>query len=219
MSCEETLRRLDDLLDGELRQEELEEVRSHLAGCASCREELARAERLRDMTAQLPRTVEPARDLWPRIEDRLLRTRPLPRPRRLPGPVLAAAAVVLVAVAAGMAYWAGRAQVPVRAAASAPRGDVTLAADTMPGLEAVQDDMLRARNDLRAAVAARRADLSPETRRVVDENLRLIDEAIARITAAFNDDPGNPELTRLLVAAYRQQINLLQRVAELPAAA
>ncbi len=219
MSCEEMMRRLDDLLDGRLRREELEEVQSHLAGCASCREELARAERLRDLTAQLPRSVEPARDLWPSIEDRLQRTRPLPQSWRLPGPFLAAAAVVLVALAAGLAYWAGRAQVPVRGAATQARNGVALAADTMPALEAVQDDMLRARNELRAAVAARRADLSPETRRVVDENLRLIDEAIARITAAFHDDPGNPELTRLLVAAYRQQINLLQRVAELPAAA
>jgi len=219
MSCEETMRRLDDLLDGELPPEERAGVQAHLAGCASCREALARAERLRGLTAQLPRAVEPTRDLWPSIEDRLQQTRPLPQSWRLPGPLLAAAAVLLVALAAGLAYWAGRSQTPVRGAATEVRDGVALAADTTPALEAVQDDMLRARNELRAAVAARRADLSPETRRVVDENLRVIDEAIARITAAFHDDPGNPELTRLLVAAYRQQINLLQRVAELPAAA
>jgi hypothetical protein len=59
--------------------------------------------------------------------------------------------------------------------------------------------------------------MSPHTQRVVDDSLRLIDEAIARISVALVDDPLNPKLANQLAGAYRTQIELLQRATALPA--
>jgi hypothetical protein len=59
--------------------------------------------------------------------------------------------------------------------------------------------------------------MSPETQRVVDDNLKLIDGAIVRITVALADDPLNPRLANRLAGAYRTQIELLQRATALPA--
>ena len=59
--------------------------------------------------------------------------------------------------------------------------------------------------------------MSPETLRTVDDNLRVIDEAIERISSALVDDPLNPRLANQLASAYRRQIDLLQRANRLPA--
>jgi hypothetical protein len=74
-----------------------------------------------------------------------------------------------------------------------------------------------ARDELMSALDARRSTMSTETLRVVESNLRVIDHAIARITAALSEDPNNPQLTYRLASAYRQQIELLQRATRLPA--
>jgi CheY-like chemotaxis protein len=51
---------------------------------------------------------------------------------------------------------------------------------------------------------------------VVEENLKIIDRAVGEVQAALARDPGNRELPALLMTAYRQEIDLLQRVVQLP---
>ena len=53
---------------------------------------------------------------------------------------------------------------------------------------------------------------SPETREVVERNLRVIDEAIEELRQALAADPGNPQLENLLLAQHRTEIDLLQRL-------
>ena len=71
MSCHDLRSSIDDLLDGGLSLAAEQALREHLAGCPSCRAELERSERLRRQVADLPREVEPSRDLWPGIERQL----------------------------------------------------------------------------------------------------------------------------------------------------
>jgi hypothetical protein len=73
-----------------------------------------------------------------------------------------------------------------------------------------------ARSQLLAALEARKGSLSPQTLAVVEENLKIIDRAVGEMQAALARDPGNRELPALLVTAYRQEIDLLRRVVQLP---
>jgi hypothetical protein len=78
-------------------------------------------------------------------------------------------------------------------------------------------ELIDARDQLLAALDARRSSMSPDTQQVVDDSLQLIDEAIARISVALVDDPLNPKLANRLAGAYRTQIEFLQRATALPA--
>jgi hypothetical protein len=88
-----------------------------------------------------------------------------------------------------------------------------VAASASPDVEL---ELQEVRDDLRARLDLRRDDLDPATLRVIDDNLALIDRAIERISNALESDPGNARLTRQLVFAYRQQIDLLRRTTEVP---
>jgi hypothetical protein len=80
----------------------------------------------------------------------------------------------------------------------------------------VQATFAAARQQLLAALEARKGSLSPQTLAVVEENLKIIDKAVGEMQAALARDPGNRELPMLLVTAYRQEIDLLRRVTQLP---
>lgn len=92
-SCEQLERYLDGDLAGELR----EEFEAHLQGCAACRDEVARAERLSELLAQAAMRLEavPA-DLADRIERHVRHAVYRRRALLLSGVAAAMAACVLV---------------------------------------------------------------------------------------------------------------------------
>jgi hypothetical protein len=63
-----------------------------------------------------------------------------------------------------------------------------------------------------AALQERRERLSPETIASVERNLEVIDRALAEVRAALERDPGNKELTRMLVSTHRKKVDTLRRV-------
>jgi anti-sigma factor RsiW len=221
MSCKDFEQHLDDWVDGGLDEMSADRVRRHLATCDHCRvlaDELAEVARI---ARELPTEVEPDRDLWPDIVARL-EEQDVVRPRfsgrdttvfRSWRPWLAvAAALLLTAVAA---YQLGRQQAVVVVEGAVGSSDIQRASLTVPTGD-VDAELREVRDDLRARLAARRDQLDPATLQVVDDNLAVIDDAIVRITAALETDPSNGRLTRQLVFAYRQQIDLLRRAAEAP---
>jgi hypothetical protein len=66
-----------------------------------------------------------------------------------------------------------------------------------------------------AALEERRDSLSPETLASVRKNMEVIDSALAEVRAALQRDPGNSELTRMLVATHRKKVDTLRRVVRL----
>ena len=72
-----------------------------------------------------------------------------------------------------------------------------------------------ARNSLRAELDAEFGSLSPEVQADVQANLDVIHQAIVDINAELEKDPGNALLQHKLLAAYRQELNLLRRVSGL----
>jgi len=205
MSCNEFRSSLDELLDGELEAAAERALRDHLAACPACRAEVERGQRLQRQVAALPRTVDPTRDLWPGV------AREIGSQRGSGGRSAwsvwlgsAAAAAMLAAVLTGML--------------AGPRGegDPTPLPLALAAVDPGAGDLERARAALLAAFEQRRASLSDGTVRVVLEAVEVIDHSIAAIGGALERHPGDPGLARRLQAAYRQEIQLLQRAARLP---
>jgi hypothetical protein len=219
MKCDEIRDRLDDFVDAALAPAEADAVARHLEGCAACRAEERALRRVLDQARALPRGVEPANDLWPAIE-RQIRSGTVREGRfgqwLLAGrPLLAVAAVLVAALGAVVGLLV--VHETRRGPAAAEPGAVRLAVAPAAAPDAAAE-FTRARTELRAALEARRADLSPATRAVIDRNLGVIEQAAAEIETAMANDPGNQHLRGLLLAVYRQEIELLLRAAKLPAA-
>jgi anti-sigma-K factor RskA len=223
MNCREVRALLDELVDGTLQGEARREVEGHLRGCVECG---ASEEKLRALLARvgaLPRSVAPARDPWPDIARRITTGELIPldfagRSRRwYPlAAAAAAAAVLIVAISLATAVLVRRERTsPVAAGPEQPAAvaGVTLASVQLSEAQATYD---AARRQLLAVVKARKGSLSPQTLAVVEENLKIIDRAVGEMQAALARDPGNRELPALLLTAYRQEIDFLQRVVRLP---
>lgn len=216
MNCIDSIERFDDYLDGQLDTSEREELKAHLAGCASCVDELEIVRNLRDSAAALPRSLEPPRDLWPGIAAEIGESKVV-RGRFGRSAFLAAAAAVLVVSLVVTAYFVGRSQVTVATVSPAVveigPSDVLLASFEGLGV----DNYSSRRAELLDALEGRSHELSPETMDVVMDNLQVIDQAMDRIAVALGEDPENEFLMKQLAGAYRRQIDLLQRAVRLPA--
>jgi hypothetical protein len=107
-----------------------------------------------------------------------------------------------------------RAAVP---AASRPSPRVqTVAAGTVPvELLDTEREYARATADLMAAIESQKGTLSPETRALLDANLKTIDDALAQVRTALRKDPGNAQLTHLLTSTHQKKLDALQRVVRL----
>lgn len=215
MNCHESIDRLDEYLDGRLDAAAAEAIRDHLSGCQSCADELEGLRDLRERVAALPHSLEPARDLWPGIADRLSAGH-VARGRFGRRALLAAAAAMVVVTTVVAAYFIGRSQAVTTVATPnvTESGESEILLASFEGLGVTGYQARRA--ELLDALEARRHELSPETMDVVTENLLLIDQAMDRIAEALGNDPKNERLMRQLAGAYRRQIDLLQRAVRLP---
>ncbi len=220
IDCHEADRLMDDRLDGELGAAAAARLDEHLAACAGCREAFGRLRAVVDGAGALPPEAAPGRDLWPGIARRIAagRVAPFRRPARPPAAwgLLAAAAAVLVAATAVITTAVVGRGGAERAAATGTVSAARLAVAPDDPMASGLEEYRRAAASLRAVVEQRRQQLSPDTRAVVDDNLRVIGDAIGRIEAALAKQPRNRELRTLLVATYQQEIEVLRTATEIP---
>lgn len=169
--------------------------------------------RLDDALARLPRSVEPARDLWPAIEAQLEPQAGAARPRRW-WPA-AAAAVLLVTASSLITAGLLRRDAPATAALSpAPATVAMINAAFGPG-QALGPDYLAARQELARALESRIERLPPAGRRQLEKNLTELRRARAEINAALELSPGDPLLEELLLNAYQDELAVLASVNQL----
>ncbi|MGH7483739.1 MAG: zf-HC2 domain-containing protein [Longimicrobiales bacterium] len=213
------MERLSEYLDGGLSGEEAAALEDHLEACAECRAALRGLDAVRERAARLE-PAAPARDLWPgimaRLHPRAAESGAQARRRRtfvLTVPQLAATALVLASTGALAAWLAvgqtGRAPA-FTAGASAGVGAATLA--SLPSAPAALG-LERAVAELQVAVREGRDELDPETVRVLERNLAIIDAAIADIRAALEQDPTSLYLNRTLATALRRKLDVLTAAA------
>lgn len=232
--------KLSDYLDGELPDEERYAVESHLAGCADCAAVLAD---LRQVVARAQDAGNAARppeaDLWAGIAARIDNRRapagvvhPVKpfgaarESRRISFtlPQLAAAAVVLMAISAGVAWQTAQREVgpaaesPVSAAdrPASVSTEPSASDDVQPATISFADPQYDAAvTDLEKAVRQGRGRLDQNTIAIVEHNLQIIDQAIEQARQALDADPANSYLTSHLFEARRRKLDLLRRAAAL----
>jgi len=218
MTMHEWTDKLSDYLDGELDADERVAVDAHLRECAECSATLNDLKRVVS-TAHGLAAIPPSHDLWPGIESRIER---VPAQHRVSFTItqLAAAAVVLMAVSAGIAV---KFVAPAMSTASATLPS-TQAART-PSTPAPEPDAVpvaladaqydAAVADLEKAVRAGRGHLDASTITIVENNLKIIDQAIMQARDALAADPANAYLSDHLIEARRRKLDLLRRAAAL----
>jgi hypothetical protein len=175
----------------------------------------------------LPRSIEPPRDLWPQIEARLKAEQPAApaarQPTRRPGlravRWLAAAAMV-ASVAVGV--WIGRDVLPVPGLGS-PAAPVTAASHPAAGsgegsaMDAAYVSDHRYQRDRAELVQSLQAQLDampPAARAKVTASLATIEKAKEDLAQALGKDPSNALLQELLINTYQDEMRALTDVHE-----
>lgn len=220
-SCLRFEERLNDYLDELLTSRQRDEVEQHLEECAGCRAEFSALRSLRQRADNLPRSTEPARDLWPAIRSSL-------PPRR--GGVSArfpsfsgwswggrplglsftgAIVLVLLAVAAVVALRRTSAPASPPGPVSAPGPSAALAS-----VRRVEAEYGNAAERLEAALGERRAGQSPELK-VLEENLRIVERAIRQVHRAAAVDPRHSVDEHAFARLYRTKFELLRQAVRL----
>ena len=78
-------------------------------------------------------------------------------------------------------------------------------------LASLEAEYAAATQDLAGALERARSRLAPETLASIEKSLDLIDAALEESRQALARDPGNEGLRLLVVAAWRQKVDLLRR--------
>ena len=206
---------LSNYIDGELDRRATSDIEQHLASCVDCRRVLNELRAVVARASSLPDTP-PQQDLWAGVASRIGRVVPFQsRVRRrfsFTLPQLAAASLALMVLSGGMVWMAKsgdpRADFPVSTAEEMPR---------LAPARLVDNHYEGAVEDLEETLARNRAQLDPETVRVLEENLKSIDAAIEQCRQALDRDPANAYLNSHLAAARQRKLALLRRATALTA--
>jgi hypothetical protein len=213
---EEWTDRFSAYLDGEATATEGAAIEAHLVECTECRRVM---EELRAVTAWAPAYagIEPSPEVWARIADGVDRAKSaqlgVASPRRYSLGQLAAAAAIVAVVSASSVWLALRPATQV-----SPTGTEPVAALVAAGApeDEAWDDAVR---ELEAVVASGGTGLDSATVRILEENLRIIDAAIADARAAIAADPSNMFLGGRVKTHMQRKLVLLRQAARVAGAA
>lgn len=129
MTCEQFDARLPEYMEGDLTGDERDAFERHAASCAHCRPILDDLKAIVASAGALG-PIEPARDLWNGIESRIdTRVVPLGARRSTPFVRMLAAAVVLIAVTAGVTWQLATRGSRTGQPAAAPQGVASASSD------------------------------------------------------------------------------------------
>ncbi len=210
--------RLSDYLDDEdVSAADRAEIEAHLATCGACRTTLAELREVARRATILP-NAQPAGDLWAGVAARIAAT---PRAVALKTvrrfsftlPQLVAAGFALMVLSGGLVFMASyggqRTDLPPMAAG-----------EPLPP-ESERDPVRRANfadahydqaiADLENELETGRNRLDAETIRILETNLRVIDQAIEQSRRALRADPENAYLNNHFAEARNRKLALLRR--------
>ena len=119
MKCEVCTELLEEYLDGELAPQDREQVDAHLIACVACSETFATLTAEQEIFARYDREIEVPPFLWTRVAAHTVSESKRSRFRWTPS-LAGAIAVLLLALAIGIAYWRSRPKSPDPVVASTP---------------------------------------------------------------------------------------------------
>jgi anti-sigma factor RsiW len=216
-------RQLNDFVDDLLVAPERTAVETHVEACASCRTRAAALRELQAALRTLPREIAPPASLLAAIHagiddaahaDRAVGRggAPVHRPWHARPALLAAAAVVLVAVSSTTTALLLRGGADGAAVTGAVDTSAAATARLVAAhpLERSYEDAI---TQLEHEITTQGSALAPETRRVVEHNLEIIDRALTEARAALRADPSNAALADLLRSGYERKLDVLRSAA------
>lgn len=169
---------------------------------------------LEQAVKRLPREIQPGRDLWPEINDRISHSdRGQGRTMHWwNSPILSAASLMIATAAVTFAI--------VRPGSLPGAVDEMAAEGVVPGtLNASLDPgFLANRKRLERQLEGRLGELSPEMQRVVQQNLATIRGSLRAMSMALASDPDNADLQDLLLSTYEQELRVMTEINQMPAA-
>jgi anti-sigma factor ChrR (cupin superfamily) len=219
MNCHELERELGDYVDGTLPPDRITAVEGHVEWCGRCRTALADFDAIR----RVARTLEPqmpAAHVWTHLaaaieqESRIARIAADRRPwwRLASGALawrsLAAAAVMLLLVSS--ATWLSWRQTTTHVVSNAAVTGGRNGSPVNPEVQLADQHYAAAIGDLEKVTQAQSGSLDPETAKVVQVNLAMIDQAIGQSRAALQSEPASPAARDSLFDALRSKVQLLQ---------
>ena len=224
------INQLSAYLDGELSVDERARVDAHVATCAACRTVLDDLKAI-VVTAPYYEGEAPKRDLWAGIRQGITEQKEVPLTRS-PSPVarrqfslgqLIAACLAFAAVAGGGVYVALKDRTtvvevpsPVAQSASPTESPSINIANSRARAGEVYDAAV---GDLERVLAEGKDQLEPKTLKVIEENLRIIDRAIAEARSAIAADPANAYLRSQVAANMRRKLDILRQATDVIRAA
>jgi hypothetical protein len=210
--------RLSEYMDGELSEVEQAAVEAHVATCGDCAETLAALRRVVARAGTLEDGL-PTRDLWPGVAQRIgaeRKSRRHPHGVTFSVPQLLAAGIALMVGSGGLAWLLHPDAGPPPVAAVAPAAGSLPVMPAGTGTAAPSYDS--AVDDLERILREGRGRLDTATVRVLEQNLALIDRAIAQARHAVAADSANVYLNSHLAETMRRKIDLLRQAAALVSA-
>jgi len=216
---------LSDYLDGHLSRDRSREMEEHLLGCVRCASILRDLREIQSMARSLPDQAPPE-DLWPKISSSIssgedqgaqvirLHPREAGEERDTPARRLrlsyiqaAAAALILALFSGSVGAFLASSRGPQPPAGAAMEVEwLEAAGRTSPELTGVAREI----HALEERLARYGGDLDPETVRLLQKNLAIIDEAIGDSFRALEEDPGNPFLESHLARTMRKKATFLR---------
>lgn len=226
MNCRQYRDALHELADGTLGTVRRAELQTHLDQCDHCRALAADLQKIRRAAASLDPVAPPDR-VWMQIAGRLRqegRVHDVVQPRRPQTALLAIAAALLLAVGGSLYVLFPRDEAPAASVASGSpdpaRPEATPAGGNAPDADPVQsitDDLAVAERHYQSAidkleVVARSNDgtLDPATAAIIQQNVQVINQAIAESRTALEAEPQSTPARDSLFEALRQKVTLLQ---------
>ncbi len=216
----EVVDQLSAYLDGELSAAERARIEAHVTECAECRVVLDDLKAI-VVTAPYYEGEAPKHDLWAGIqrgisgakEVEFARGRSPVARRQFSLTQLIAACLAFAAIAGGSVY-----------AVFKPAATIDVlspvALSPSPAMEArsasarVGEIYDQAVGDLERVLAEGRDQLDAKTLRVIEDNLRIIDRAIAEARSAIAADPANGYLRGQVAANMRRKLDILRQATD-----
>jgi hypothetical protein len=205
-------RQLNDCVDDSLDAREQDSALAHLASCRTCSDAVERLRLLRADLADLPRSIQPPAHVLMGVRAGLAGTvvRPAHRTWYMRPRFLAAAAILLVAISsATTALLIGQ---TADTGPASPTPSLGGAPSSLVAVHALERSYEEEVAELQRALRGQQSALSPETLRVLQANIDIIDRALSEARAALRADPGNDALTDLVRSGYERKLDVLRSV-------
>ena len=216
MQCDRYLDAIGELVDGTIASAARRELAAHLRTCDACTALVSELTSIRQAAGSLER-LEPPAASWSRIQSRMGVGARRSRAVRSWLP-LAAAALLLLAVAAGYL---------VRRPASEPGASPAASAAVEEPIEGAQDEQAALASSVEAKLrlaerhyqeairdleklAQDREALDPQVAAALQKNLQVVDQAIDESRAALRTEPESEPAQESLFDAFRTKVTLLQ---------